>query len=73
MWRAYEKWELRKKFWLGSLNGRGRSEGPDMDGRVILEMILREVVFWAVDLFHLAQGRDRCQAVVNAVMNIRVS
>jgi hypothetical protein len=43
-----------------------------MDGRIILKMILRK---WdgGMDWIDVAQERDRRQAVVNAVMNLRVS
>jgi hypothetical protein len=34
---------------------------------------VREIGFGDVDWIHLAQERDRWQAVVNTVMNLRVS
>jgi hypothetical protein len=37
-----------------------------------IRMGLREVGWGGVEWIHLAQDRDRCQALVNAVMNIRV-
>jgi hypothetical protein len=33
---------------------------------------LKEIGWGSVEWIHLAQGRDRCRAVVNAVMNLRV-
>ena len=35
-------------------------------------MNLNVVVFGGVDCIHLAQDRDRCRALVSAVMNLRV-
>jgi hypothetical protein len=36
-------------------------------------MDLREIGFGDVDLIYLAQDRDRCRALVNTVMNLRVA
>jgi hypothetical protein len=35
-------------------------------------MDLREIGWWGVEWIHLAQDKDLWQAVVNAVMNLRV-
>jgi len=45
---------------------------PGVDGRVILKWIFREVGCVGVDWIELAQDRDRWQALLNAVMNLRV-
>jgi hypothetical protein len=37
-----------------------------------IKMDLREVGWGGLEWIHLAQGRDRWRAVVNAVMNLRV-
>jgi hypothetical protein len=52
--------------------GRKNSEAPVIDGRILLKWILDE---WVVctNWIDLTQERDRCRAVVNAVMNLRVS
>jgi hypothetical protein len=56
----------------------GRSEGRRPLGRPRhrwednIKMDLGEVGFWDVAWIHLAQDRDRWQALVNTVMNFRV-
>jgi hypothetical protein len=47
--------------------GRPRREWEDN-----IKMDLREIGFGDVDWIHLTQDRDRWQAVVNTVMNLRV-
>jgi hypothetical protein len=57
----------------------GRPEGRRPLGRPRdrwednIKMDLREIGFGAVDWIHLAQDRDRWRAIVNTVMNLRVS
>ena len=57
----------------------GRSEGKrslgrsGIDGRGILKMILKTKGHGAVDWIDLAQDTERWWAVLNAVMNLRVS
>jgi len=52
----------------GDLSERNQIEEP---GRQI-KMDLQEVGCGGVDWIELAQDRDRCRALVNAVMNLRV-
>jgi hypothetical protein len=47
-------------------------EDIGIDGKIILEWIL-EKVWKGVDWMHLNQDRDQCLAVVNRVMNIRIT
>jgi hypothetical protein len=54
---------------LENLKGRDYSEHLDVDGKIILEWIGWEDVDW----IHLAQDRDQWRAVVNTVMNLRVT
>jgi len=44
-----------------------------VDGRIILRWIFQEVGFGVMDWIELAQDRDRMRALVNAVMNLRVT
>jgi hypothetical protein len=56
----------------------GKSEGKRSLGRSSrrlkddFEMGLGQVGLWGMDSIDLAQNRDRCRAVVKAVMNLRV-
>jgi hypothetical protein len=56
----------------------GRSEGRRPLGRPrhrwedSMKIYLGKIGFGDVDWIHLAQDRDRCRAVVNTVMNLRV-
>jgi hypothetical protein len=52
--------------------GRRPLGRPRRRGEGSIKMDLQEVG-WALDLIELAQGRDRWQALVNAVINLRVS
>jgi hypothetical protein len=47
-------------------------EDPGVDGRIILKWIFKK---WdgGIDRIDMAQGRDRWRAIVNAIMNLRVS
>ena len=58
-------------FGWGNLRERDHLEDPIIDGRIILRWIIKQ---WdgGVDWIKLAQDRDRWQAHVNAVMNLRV-
>jgi hypothetical protein len=47
-------------------------EDPGVDGRIILKWIF-ERLDGGMDWINLAQDRDRWRALVNAVINLRVS
>jgi hypothetical protein len=45
----------------------------DLYGKIILKWIFKKCDCGSMDLIDVAQNRNRCQAVVNAVMNLRGS
>jgi len=48
-------------------------EDPGVDGRIMLKWISKKCDVGGMDWIDLAQDRDRWQALVNAVMNLRAS
>ena len=56
---------------MGKPEGKNHLGDPGVDGRIKLKWIFKK---WdgGMDWIHLAQDRDRWQALVNAVMNLRV-
>jgi hypothetical protein len=59
-------------FWWGDLSERDHLYYLDVNGRIILKWIFKK---WdaGIDWINMAQDRNRCRALVNAVMNLRVS
>jgi hypothetical protein len=72
MWHVFEAEEVHTGLWWGDLRERGHLEEPGLDRRII-KMDLQEVGWGGMDLIALAQDRDRWRALVNAVMNLRVT
>jgi len=58
-------------FWWGNRRENDHLEDPGIDERIIIRSIL---VVWGrgLDWIDLVQNRGRLQALVNAVMNLRV-
>jgi hypothetical protein len=54
------------------LKGKNHVEDLGINGRIILELIVRKWGGGGVDCIHLAQGRDHWQALVNTAMNFSV-
>jgi hypothetical protein len=64
--------EVHIGFWWLTLEGRRPLERPRSRWDVNIKMDVREVR-WGMDWIDLAQESDRWRALVNAVMNLRVS
>ena len=58
--------------WWGNQRERDHLGDQGVDGRIILRWIFRKWDVGGVDWIKLAQGTDRWQALVNAIMNLRV-
>ena len=69
MWCVWGRGETCTGFWWGNLRERDHLGDPGVGGRIILRWIVGCV---GVDWINLAQDRDRWQALVSAVMNLRI-
>jgi len=58
-------------FWWGNLRERDHLGEQDLEDNI--KMDLQEVGGRGMDWMELAQDRDRWRALVNAVMNLRVT
>jgi hypothetical protein len=62
------------RFWWGNLiRERDRLGDTGIDGKIIVRWIFMEVECRGMDWIELAQDRDRCWALMNVVMNLRVA
>jgi len=71
MWHVGERGDVHSSFSWGNLMEKDNSEDLAVDGRILMD--IQEVVRGSIDWINLAQDRDRWRALVNAVMNLRVS
>jgi len=62
-----------KRFLCGNLRESDHLDDPGVDGKIILRLIFRKCDGWGIDWIKLARDRDRRRALVNEVMNLRVS
>jgi hypothetical protein len=60
-------------YWWESQKERDHWEDQDVGGWTILNWILREIGWDGVDWIELAQDRGQWRALVNTVINLRVS
>ena len=63
---------MHKGFRWGNLREGDHLEDPDIDGSMILKWSFETWDGDSMDWIDLVQDMDRCRALVNAVMNLRV-
>jgi hypothetical protein len=71
MWHAWERGETCAGFCWEIPKEKDHLKDRGVDGKMGSKWTLGRLV-GGVEWIHLAQDRDRCRAVVNAVMNLRV-
>jgi hypothetical protein len=67
------KGEAYTGFCWGNLRERDHLEDPGVDGRIILRWILKKWAVAGMDWIELVQDWGKWRALVNVVMNLRVS
>jgi hypothetical protein len=67
---VWETGEIHISFWWGNLKKTTWNVYACVGGNIKLD--LQEVECGSMDLIFLAQDRDRWQALVNEVMNLRI-
>ena len=76
-WAGHEACTRRREvyagFWCWNPRKRDHLEDLGVDGRIILRWTFRKWLVGGMDWIDLAEDRDTCWALVNAVMNLRVA
>jgi hypothetical protein len=72
MWHVWGRGDMRTGFGGENLRERDHLENPGLNGSIILRH-LQEVGCEGVDWIDLPEDIDRWRALVNAVMNLRVT
>jgi hypothetical protein len=72
MWHVGRTAEVHIGFWSEDMMERDILEDLDVDGRMILKWLFNKWDGGGKDWIALTQDRCRWQALVNAVMNLRV-
>ena len=71
MWHEWQTGKVRAGFWSEDLGEKDQRHGHSWEDNIKIN--LREVGWEGMDWIDLAQDKDWWRAVVNAVMNLRVS
>jgi hypothetical protein len=71
MWHAWERGNCTR-FWWDGLKEGDCLEDQGVDRRMGSERMLGRLAWGGMDWIQLPQDRDQWQAVVSAVMNLRV-
>jgi hypothetical protein len=66
-----ERIDVYTGFWWGSMRERDHLEDPGIGGRIIF-LVFQEVECGVMSWIDLAQDTDSWQALVNAIINLRV-
>jgi hypothetical protein len=72
MWSAWGEVRCAYNILVGRPEGRRPLGRPRRRWEDNIKMDLREIGFGDADWIRLAQDRDRCRALVNTVMSLRV-
>ena len=73
VWDVRERGEMHVGFWSGTPKERNDLKDTDVDGRILLKWIFKEIWNEGVDWIDLAGGWDKWQTCMNTVMNICVA
>jgi hypothetical protein len=70
MKHVQEREDLHTVFWWGNMRKENHLDDSVIDGKIILKLIFKKRD-GGIDGTVVAQDRNTCQALVNAVMNLR--